>query len=384
MAVKSSGSLSMKTDIVGEFGGTAPHGLKEYYRDGSAGVTPNNTGVPTSGKIGFEDFYSAVLQFEHTITSNQKQLDLNTYLTGQGWNGSDPVVLTINSGVWIWSDSTSVAGLTISNAFNGILDITNNGNIIGKGGAGATVTTYAVNAAGQAGGAAISNAATGVTLTNGSGAYIAGGGGGGGSGRMAGGGGGAGGGAGGNGIGYGSGGGTGQNGGLGGAIGQAGTGGGTTSGTAPKYETGTPSNALNWGGSDGGSGDRGGHGGGAGGGGAAGIDTGSSNGLHGGGGGGGGRILSGTGGNGADRSGPSRPSGREGGDGGSAGNAGDIGLGSYGGEDGAGGGGGWGAAGGAGALTSNGNGGAGGAGGAAISGTSISVTNNGTIYGSQA
>ena len=52
----------------------------------------------------------------------------------------------------IWSDSTSVAGLTISSAFNGILSITNNGFIIGKGGAGATVSTYAVVFDGEAGG----------------------------------------------------------------------------------------------------------------------------------------------------------------------------------------------------------------------------------------
>ena len=50
MAVKSSGSLSMKTDIVGEFEGTAPHGLKEYYRGGSlVPETSDNSGIPTTG-----------------------------------------------------------------------------------------------------------------------------------------------------------------------------------------------------------------------------------------------------------------------------------------------------------------------------------------------
>ena len=49
MAVKPSGSLSMKTDIVGEFGGAAPHGLKEYY-DAA-------TGIPASGTISMSDFY---------------------------------------------------------------------------------------------------------------------------------------------------------------------------------------------------------------------------------------------------------------------------------------------------------------------------------------
>lgn len=51
MPVKSSGTLSFNTDIVGEFGGTAPHSLSEYY-----GV---DTGVPSSGTIAFSDFYGA-------------------------------------------------------------------------------------------------------------------------------------------------------------------------------------------------------------------------------------------------------------------------------------------------------------------------------------
>ena len=34
MALQSSGKITLK-DIVAEFGGTAPHGLKEYYRGGS-------------------------------------------------------------------------------------------------------------------------------------------------------------------------------------------------------------------------------------------------------------------------------------------------------------------------------------------------------------
>ena len=50
MAVKASGSLSFQTDIVGEFLGTAPHSLSEYY-DAA-------TGIPASGAISFSDFYS--------------------------------------------------------------------------------------------------------------------------------------------------------------------------------------------------------------------------------------------------------------------------------------------------------------------------------------
>lgn len=56
MTVKSSGTLSMITDIVGEFGGSAPHGLKEYYSGGS-NVGSWVSGVPSSGEIGMKDFY---------------------------------------------------------------------------------------------------------------------------------------------------------------------------------------------------------------------------------------------------------------------------------------------------------------------------------------
>jgi hypothetical protein len=57
MALPASGQLSL-SQIVGEFGGSAPHSLSEYYRNG--GLVPSgNTNVPTSGTIDFSDFYGA-------------------------------------------------------------------------------------------------------------------------------------------------------------------------------------------------------------------------------------------------------------------------------------------------------------------------------------
>lgn len=335
MALQSSGAISLQ-DIEDEFGGAGSISLSEYYRNGGK-VTSNNTSVPTSGTIDFADFYGTVKRFEYTFSSSAKEVNLNTTLTNAGWDGSAPVLITINSGIYLWSDNTSVAGLTISSAFNNKLTIINNGYIIGRGGNGGT-PPGTVGTSAQAGGPAISNSASGVTLTNASGAFIAGGGGGGGvsdsrANGAGGGGGGAGGGHGGN-AGLGASG----SGGAGGAIGQAGSNG---TGTSP------------------------GQGGGAGGGGNHSADY---NNLFGGG-GGGGRILPGTGGSGGGTGGC---------DGGSAGNAGGTSTQNVD-HRGGGGGGGWGAAGGAGTLGSS-----GGAGGAAISGTAISVTNNGTIYGTQA
>lgn len=357
MALQSSGSISL-SQIQTEHGGSNPISLSEYYQNASPDlVTSNNTGVPNTGSsISISNFYGTSQQFLHTITTNQQELDLSTYLTAQGWNGTSPVALTINSGVWIWSDDISVAGMTISSALNSLLTITNNGYIIGRGGNGGNGTS----GSGQAGGAAISNAATGVSITNASGAFIAGGGGGGGGGTYAGGGGGAGGGRGGS-ENYG-----GSAGGAGGAIGQVGSNGGQS------YQGGR------------------GYGGGAGGGGGASVSVSGEDG--GGAGGGGGRVLtistdpqpsfsdgiSGNtngafGGVGGVASDGGSNFGR-GDDGGGNGNAAETG----GANRHGGGGGGWGANG------SSGNGGSGGAGGAAISGTAVTLTNNGTVYGATA
>ena len=68
MAIASSGTISLgptagtdpQRSISGEFGGSTPHALSEYYRGGSE--VPNtaaNSGVPPSGTISFGDFYDA-------------------------------------------------------------------------------------------------------------------------------------------------------------------------------------------------------------------------------------------------------------------------------------------------------------------------------------
>ena len=67
MALQSSGSISLN-DIATEFGGQTPHSLNEYYRNGSF-VTANNTNVPTSGSIDFNDFYGAVKSVVVTLSN---------------------------------------------------------------------------------------------------------------------------------------------------------------------------------------------------------------------------------------------------------------------------------------------------------------------------
>jgi len=304
MALPAVGSQISLSQIQTEWGGSNPIQLSEYYGKGNASASGQ---ITMSG-----DFGGTTAPTE--ITSSAQEITVSNYI-------SSGETLQINSGVYIWSDSTSTAGMTI----NIPCTIINNGYIIGRGGNGFNLTD-------NNGGPAINVTSSGVTIINNSGAFIAGGGGGGGRGRN---------GVGGGGAGGGSGGAGGGTAGAGGSIGNSGSNG---SGTGSGF------------------------GGGAGGGGSATTFAGT------GAGGGGGRILPGTGGAGGSNSGP-------GGAGGSGGNPGSNASNVGGDMGGGGGGGGWGAPGGVGYYpTSSAN--PGGSGGAAITGTSRTLTNNGTIYGS--
>lgn len=159
----------------------------ELGRSSSATITLNETAVRglfgrASGSIALSHGRGKSSGFFATISTSQKELNLRTWALANGWNGSSPATITINSGVYIWSDNTAVAGLT-TGSFPGGLTIINNGFIIGKGGRGGhvnamdTVTNCSINP----GGPALSLDAN-CTITNNS--YIAGGGGGGGSQRQ--------------------------------------------------------------------------------------------------------------------------------------------------------------------------------------------------------
>jgi hypothetical protein len=191
----------------------------------AATITMNDTvvrslaGVP-SGQITMANLQNKSSAWTGTISSNQQQMDLYSFATGNGYPGSGVAQITVAPGVYIWSDSTGAAAMTIPSGFGaGNLTLTNNGYIMGKGGRGGNGS---VPENGLPGGPAISiSQPVTINNTNGS-AYIGGGGGGAGSGRAAtpvyaGGGGGVGGGDGGNG------GGTPGAGGTGGSIGNSGT-----------------------------------------------------------------------------------------------------------------------------------------------------------------
>jgi hypothetical protein len=80
MAVTSSAPISI-TDLVTEFGGSAPHSLTEYYRGGS--LVPNNSAnqnVPTSGAISLTNFYGAT----DTQTTGNYTITIGTGTIGLG------------------------------------------------------------------------------------------------------------------------------------------------------------------------------------------------------------------------------------------------------------------------------------------------------------
>ena len=121
--------------------------------------------------------------FSLTISSNAQQLNLATYASSNGWNGSAPLVITIASGVHITSSSPSTAAISTGSCPAG-LTILNSGNIHGDGGNGGDATNgYGPGGNGEAGGHAILvTNSTSLSVTNNSGGVIAGGGGGGGAG----------------------------------------------------------------------------------------------------------------------------------------------------------------------------------------------------------
>lgn len=187
MALQASGQISL-ADVNVEFSraSTTPVSMSQLYRGGGI-VTTNNANVPTSGAISLSNFYSATRQFTYTISANQTNLNLRTGAIAAGWDQSAPLVVTINSGVYISSNATGTPALTVNGSFPNGVSLTNNGFIVGMGGNGGAGGGYerlspynsVLPTAGAAGGLALS-VASAITINNAG--TIAGGGGGGGGG----------------------------------------------------------------------------------------------------------------------------------------------------------------------------------------------------------
>ncbi len=159
MPVTSSGAITLQ-NVQDEFGGSHPISISEYYGSDT---------VPTSGAISLNNFYGTQSAFSFNLTSSisANGTNLSTLATAAGWDGSVPVIMTIDSGRYIKGSSSSTHSLLVDVAGSTVI---NNGAIFGDGGS---------NNGGN-GGTAISISVTGTTIQNNSGAFIAGGGGGGG------------------------------------------------------------------------------------------------------------------------------------------------------------------------------------------------------------
>lgn len=127
----------------------------------------------------------APAEFLLTISSNQTNLNLRTLAVSSGWDQSSKLKATINSGVYISSNSTGTPALTVSGSFPGGVELVNNGFIYGMGGAGGAGRIYnsaGSGGSGSAGGLALS-VSSAITINNTSGTIGGGGGGGGGGGN---------------------------------------------------------------------------------------------------------------------------------------------------------------------------------------------------------
>ena len=108
MALPSSGAISI-AQIAGEFGGTAPHSLSEFY-----GVA---SGIPTSGTISLSHFYGKSNAFTFTLSANTAQPNIRSLATSAGWNGSAPLICNITAALINSLDLGSTAfsgGLTLN------------------------------------------------------------------------------------------------------------------------------------------------------------------------------------------------------------------------------------------------------------------------------
>ena len=137
MTLQSSGAISL-SNIAGEFGGSTPHSLSEYYRGGGLVQSHSGTaGIPSSGTISFNQFYgkTATAPVDNNVsftcvffTTGSGKMVFNNY--GANSSMSDGSVVTNNG--------TSLTITTIDISSLGI-----NGIAVNFGGAANAGTGYA-------------------------------------------------------------------------------------------------------------------------------------------------------------------------------------------------------------------------------------------------
>lgn len=115
--------------------------------------------------------------FTANVQTNQLEMNLATWALSNGWDGTSAAEITIDTGVYVYSNNVATPALT-TGVFPKGLKIIVNGYIIGMGGTGAGWNPLATIINAENGGTALKLQCN-TTVYGGSGSYIAGGGGGG-------------------------------------------------------------------------------------------------------------------------------------------------------------------------------------------------------------
>jgi len=142
-ALQASGAISFQ-DIEEQYnpGSNLPsRALTEFYLGGSlvranAGnnsSTNMSAGVPASGAISFNDFYSKERAFRKTYSSSATNQSADT-IFGDDFEVNYPKQFVVNSSQTVGSTNPSNAALTIETNGVGSITVTNNGSIEGAGG----------------------------------------------------------------------------------------------------------------------------------------------------------------------------------------------------------------------------------------------------------
>jgi hypothetical protein len=179
MVIKSSPAPLAISEIVTEFGDSAggSDSMSEYYRGGdNVNDVATNSNVPTSGAIDIGDFYGAGNAVSAAASAGTNIDVAPLFASPATFTNAVAKILTIAAPIQIVGNNIA---LTVPANMAGTLDIQNAGNIIGSRGNGGNGGTGNNGDAGGAGGAAISVLSNGVSLNN-SGTVSGGGGGGGG------------------------------------------------------------------------------------------------------------------------------------------------------------------------------------------------------------
>lgn len=145
MALPASGTISLE-DIRTEFvGGSDEISLLDLYK-GSAGgnsiirdkaannsATDLSAGIPSSGAIALDDFYSKERTFEHTFSTNATNQSAST-IFGDDYSGNYNKRLIVDTGVTISDATPEGNAITYDSGAGGTLQITNDGTISVAGG----------------------------------------------------------------------------------------------------------------------------------------------------------------------------------------------------------------------------------------------------------